>query len=216
MTINRNEKGQNLEENVESFFERIKPVFTPKEERLIRLAYVISKAGHRNQWRKENDSNGNPIRYFNHPRNVAIILLDEHKTTSKDMVISALLHDGLEDIRGLTADMIEEYFGTEVCKIVKLLTKDPKEGYWERLEAANNVEAILVKTADRLDNLRSMEKLSIDFKIKQLKETATKVFPLHNNLYKNQRSSNMFVNFQTEFTKHCDLLGIDPKKILEE
>lgn len=165
-------------ETHETFFARIKPIFTPSEELKIRLAYIMAKAGHRNQFRKELDAEGNPMRYFEHPRRVAIILLDELKITDWEVIVTAFLHDGLEDIRGLTPEMLECYFNTNVCKMIKLLTKNPKEGYWDRLIKRGSWETLVVKAADRLDNLRSLKAGTKEFQLRQLEETVEQIFPL--------------------------------------
>lgn len=168
-------------ENLETFFKRIEAVFPPSEARKIRLAYIVSKAGHRGQFRKECDQNGNKIRYFEHPRRTALILLDEFHITDWEMIASCLLHDTLEDVRGFTPEMLEEYFGTEVCRIVKHVSK-PKNGdeelYWTLLGQNSSWRTLAVKFADRLDNLRSLSQCGRDFQEKQIVETGEKIFPL--------------------------------------
>lgn len=170
-------------ETHETFFARVRPIFTPSEELKIRLSYIMAKAGHRNQFRKELDTVGNPVRYFEHPRRVAIILLDELEITNWEMIVAAFLHDGLEDIRGLTPEMLESYFNTNVCRMVKLLTKDPKEGYWERLIKRGDWETLVVKASDRLDNLRSLKAGTKEFQQRQLKETIECFYPLLDQLH---------------------------------
>jgi GTP pyrophosphokinase len=168
------------QENNETFFARLKPVLTPSEEMKVRLAYILAKAGHRNQFRKEVDEKGNKIRYFNHPRNVALILIKELAIFDWQMIATAFLHDGLEDIRGMTPEMIEAYFGTEVCRMVKILTKtkESKKDYWNNLLTNGHWKAIMVKLCDRIDNLRSMEQLTDEFRKKYITETICDVLPL--------------------------------------
>ncbi len=64
-------------ENKESFKLRIQPHFSPSDTLDVCLAYYLAKYGHRGQVRKELDSDGNPTRYFEHVRRVALILMDE-------------------------------------------------------------------------------------------------------------------------------------------
>lgn len=170
-----------IQENRERFFGRL--VHLPSADLMrIQLAYTLAKFSHRAQVRKETDEAGKPLRYFEHPRRVALILLDEMKITDPNLVISALLHDGIEDTRDLTPEMIEFHFGTEVKRIVALLSKVPKEGYHERLVSFGDWSVYVVKGCDRLDNLRSMENATEAFRIKQVKETRSSYYPLFNRM----------------------------------
>ena len=160
--------------NKQIFFSKfIAPNFTSSKEGKIRLAYTLAKAGHRNQFRKEIDKHGKHVRYFEHPRRVAIILLEELSQFKWETIVSAFLHDGLEDIPGLTAEMIEKYFGQKVCHMVKLLTKDEsnKHSYLQSLSRKASTDILIVKCADRLDNLRTLKFGSKEFQNKQIKET---------------------------------------------
>lgn len=161
-------------ENHETFFARVTPLYPPSEVQKIRLAYILGKAGHRNQFRKETDENGNKVRYWEHPRRTALIWMDEFGLYSWRGIVKCLLHDGLEDIRGLTEEMLEQYFDTEVCRGTKFLTKNPKEGYYEKLIKYGDLETLSVKFADRLDNLRSLPGCEKAFIEKQVKETEEK------------------------------------------
>ncbi|MCZ2224302.1 MAG: HD domain-containing protein [Chitinophagales bacterium] len=171
----------------ETFFERLSPYHAPSELRKIELAYTLAKFAHRAQTRKELDENGFNIRYFEHLRRTALIVMDEAKCYDADIVISALLHDSLEDHpRDITPEMMEQFFGTDVVRTVKLLSKVPKEGYLDRLFNTDSYKPLLVKACDRLDNLRSLDhpENTIEFKIKQVKETKEKYFTLFEKLEK--------------------------------
>jgi hypothetical protein len=64
-------------ENRESFTQRLKPLVPPGQILDIDLAYTLSKYVHRAQVRMEtNTLTGQPLRYFEHPRRVALILLE--------------------------------------------------------------------------------------------------------------------------------------------
>ena len=76
-------------ENKESFQNRIRPYFSPTDQLDIKLAYVLAKFGHRAQFRKE-EVNGKPLRYFEHVRRTAIILMDDMKIMDRDMIITCL------------------------------------------------------------------------------------------------------------------------------
>lgn len=168
-------------ENRESFFSRIQPWMAPSEILDVEFAYMMAKFGHRAQFRKETDSEGNPIRYFEHVRRVAIILLDELHCRDHKMICAALLHDTLEDTKDVSAQMLEHLFGSEVTKTVKLLSKVPKEGYYSRLLELGNQNIWSIKGCDRLDNLRSLKAGSLEFQKRQIEDTRRNIFPM---LYK--------------------------------
>ena len=165
-------------ENRESFFGRLEPFFAPSVLLDIQLAYTLAKFGHRSQVRKEVDEDGTPVRYFEHVRRVAIILVDEVQVVVPELVISALLHDGIEDTRDLTPAMIEHCFGSDVAVIVKTLSKAPKEGYLDRFRMSSDWRPYLIKACDRLDNLRSMSHSPREFRAKQVTETRIKYYDL--------------------------------------
>lgn len=166
-------------ENRDSFFARINPYFSPSVLLDVQLAYTLAKFGHRSQTRKgEKDEEGVPIRYFEHVRRVALVLIDEARIINREMVIAALLHDGMEDTRDLTPEMIEHAFGADVVCIVKTLSKVPKEGYLDRFQVSTDWRPYILKACDRLDNLRSMDSTSKEFQLKQVQETRDKYYSL--------------------------------------
>ena len=165
-------------ENRESFFQRLYPFFPPKVLRDIELAYILAKAAHRSQSRKELDEHGAPVRYFEHVRRAALIGIDLARIVRPDTVIASILHDAIEDTRDLRPEMIEHVFGSDVCGIVKVLSKDPKEGYLDRFYACTDWRAYFVKACDRLDNLQSLTGSPVEFRRKQVAETRDKYFRL--------------------------------------
>lgn len=164
-------------ENHDSFFRRINPFFSPRELRRIDLAYMLAKYAHRAQTRNERDEHGEPVRYFEHVRRATLIGLDEAKIVRLDTTIACFLHDTCEDTR-LSADQIEDCFGSDVCNIVKVLSKVPKEGYLERFHVCTDWRPYFVKACDRLDNLRSLSQSSVEFRKKQVTETRDKYYRL--------------------------------------
>lgn len=170
-------------ENKETFYARLKPFFPLSEELDIKLAYYLAKYGHRAQFRKET-LNGEPLRYFEHVRRVALVLMDEAKIMRREMIIAALLHDSIEDTEDLTPELLEHCFGPEVVSMIKILSKVPKEGYTERLAMCTDWRPMLIKACDRLDNLRSLlvPAVSLDFRKKQIAETKEKYLPLFNRM----------------------------------
>jgi len=148
--------------------------FSETEQRKIMSAYDLAKDAHEGQFRLS----GEP--YFEHPRDVALILLDELKITDMSMICGALLHDVAEDTTafgdpkklGYTkyAETVREQvardFSPETAEIVISVTEPPidnieifnrpqaKKIKYELLRKASP-EALLVKMADRLHNLRT-------------------------------------------------------------
>jgi (p)ppGpp synthase/HD superfamily hydrolase len=153
----------------------------------VEMAYLLANKFHAGQFRKELGPDGKPLRYFEHLRRVALILL-EQGVTDKDLICAALLHDAVEDSREihLVSRLIETVFGPRVSHVVRLVTKIPKQGYLDRLrlgmEATSGLPA-LVKAADRLDNLRSLPADDPEFRARQIRETNEKILPLLQEAY---------------------------------
>lgn len=166
-------------ENRASFAARLNALHAPSTVRRIMMAYGDSKENHRHQRRKGGD------RYFEHPRAVALILIDELNCIDPDLICAALLHDTIEDTR-LSAEEIEQVFGGCVCEIVVRLSKVPKDGYHERLMKFGTWKEIIIKLCDRLHNLRSMGNgTTAQWRRKQYLETRAIYFPLFKMLTKN-------------------------------
>ncbi len=165
-------------ENKRRFFSRIKPFFAPSTLSDIRVAYMLAKFGHRAQVRKTKDSKGKPIRYFEHVRGVALILIDEVKIIDAEMIIEALLHDSLEDTEDITSEIIEHLFGTKVTTGVQTLSKIPKRGYHKRLMLCADWQVIFIKGCDRLYNNRTLTQTSESFRRRQIAETRKYYYPL--------------------------------------
>lgn len=164
-------------ENRESFCRRLRPILPMRDLMLVEAAYVFAKHGHRAQFRKEIDpETGKKVRYFEHPRRVALILIDEVRCADPVMIMAALIHDCIEDTDIITPELIEHTLGVEVARIVKMLSKVPKEGYLERLVAYADWRVLVIKACDRLDNLRSLEGSPLEFQLKQITETEEKYF----------------------------------------
>lgn len=169
-------------ENRATFFARVNHL--PREDRLrLELAYTLAKFAHRAQTRKDEvGADGAPLRYFEHPRRTAIILMDEVNIDDPNLIMAALLHDGTEDTRDLTDEMIEFSFGHATARIVRQLSKNEtnKDTYADWLLRFGSWDALLVKACDRLDNLRSMSARNTkpEFIAKQAKETCEIYYPI--------------------------------------
>lgn len=167
-------------ENRVSFEERLSSIVPPGQLLDINLAYTLSKYVHRAQVRMERNPDGTLVRYFEHPRRVALILIDIAGIIDPDMICAALLHDTVEDSDELSPTAIERHWGVEVARFVKLLSKVPKEGYVDRLNKYADWKVLLIKACDRLDNLRSLDPndVSGEFRTRQIQETREYYLPL--------------------------------------
>jgi len=152
---------------------------------LWRRAYAFSKEAHSRQKRVE----GSP--YIEHPLAVASILTDMRMDSAT--IAAGLLHDTIEDT-DITAEDIKGLFGDEVAFLVESLTKLGKmefktsaQAYAENfrkifLAMAKDIRVILIKFADRLHNLRTLEYLSEEKRQKVAHETLDIYAPLANRL----------------------------------
>lgn len=166
-----------MHENHDTFFERLRPYFAPSVVRKIELAYMLSKYAHRAQVRKEVDEHGDPVRYFEHVRRATLIGLDHARIVRLDTTVALILHDTLEDTR-LSSEIIEDCFGADVCGVVKVLSKVPKDGYLDRFFVSTDWRPYFCKACDRLDNLQSLDQSPVEFRRKQVNETRDKYYRL--------------------------------------
>ncbi|MBK6342343.1 MAG: bifunctional (p)ppGpp synthetase/guanosine-3',5'-bis(diphosphate) 3'-pyrophosphohydrolase [Flavobacteriales bacterium] len=163
----------------------IKGERTAEGTRMIRKAFNIAVEAHKNQRRKS----GEP--YIYHPIAVARICAEEIGlgTTS---VVAALLHDTVEDT-DLTLDDVKDLFGSTVATIIDGLTKisglqfatDSIQAENFRkvlLTLAQDVRVILVKLADRLHNMRTLDSMARDKQLKIASETLYLYAPLAHRL----------------------------------
>ncbi len=140
--------------------ERVSRYNPAADERLLNKAYVYAMQKHGSQTR----ASGDP--YFSHPLEVAAILTDLHLDDATIAV--ALLHDTIEDTDA-TRQEIDEVFGEEIGGLVDgltkigrldLVTKRAKQAENFRkllLAISEDVRVLLVKLADRLHNMRTLD-----------------------------------------------------------
>ncbi len=152
---------------------------------LLKRAYEFSYFAHRDQLRKSGDP------YFEHPCRVANILAD----LKMDLITicGGLLHDVAEDT-GVTLDEVREAFGDELAKLVDGVTKisELKFANIEAQQAENfrkmiismikDIRVILIKFADRLHNMRTIEFLHERKRERIAKETLEVYAPLAHRL----------------------------------
>ncbi|MES2873046.1 MAG: bifunctional (p)ppGpp synthetase/guanosine-3',5'-bis(diphosphate) 3'-pyrophosphohydrolase [Bacteroidota bacterium] len=155
------------------------------DKRMIRLAFNMALESHQDMRRKS----GEP--YIYHPIAVAQIAAEEIGlgTTS---IVCALLHDVVEDT-DITLEDIEREFGKKIAKIIDGLTKiSGVFDYNSSLQAENfrkmlltladDVRVILIKLADRLHNMRTMDFMPRDKQLKISSETVYLYAPLAHRL----------------------------------
>jgi guanosine-3',5'-bis(diphosphate) 3'-pyrophosphohydrolase len=178
---------------------------------LINKAYVYSARMHEGQLRKSGDP------YFIHPVSVAHIIADMHLDGAS--VCAALLHDVVEDTSATPSD-IEAMFGSEIGFLVDGVTKLGKinftskedqqaESFRKMLVAmARDIRVLLVKLADRLDNMRTLDHMSVDSQERIARETLEIYAPLAGRLgiqwIKNELSDLAFRYLYPE--QYADLL----------
>jgi len=152
---------------------------------LLRRAYAFSNEVHYKQKRKE----GAP--YIQHPLAVAGILCDMKMDTNT--IAAGLLHDTVEDTDTTTED-IRALFGEDVAFLVESLTKLAQMEFRTSEDAqaenfrkmfiamAEDMRVILIKFADRLHNMRTLEHLAPEKREEIARETLEIYAPLANRL----------------------------------
>ena len=138
---------------------------------LISKAKQFATEKHKNQVRK---FSGEP--YVNHPIRVSQLVLKYSKEDNlSKMVAAALLHDTVEDTDTTYAE-IQKEFGPAVAVLVKELTSEPdikesKAEYLSNKMFMMSDQALLIKLADRLDNVTGIKNTPVEFSQRYIKET---------------------------------------------
>jgi len=169
----------------EDILDRVEAYNPQSNQDLLRRAYVFSALEHKGQVRRS----GEP--YLVHPLNVAAILA-EMKADDVSIVVG-LLHDVLEDTL-TTKESIAKQFGPEVSELVDGLTKIGKFSYVSReqeqaetfrkmiLAMVSDLRVVLVKLADRLHNMRTLQYLPEEKRREIARETLDIYAPIANRL----------------------------------
>src|SRR5215470_15539381 len=169
----------------EEILDKVQTYNPQTDEDLLRRAYVFSAREHKGQARRS----GEP--YLVHPLNVASILAD---LKADDLaIVVGLLHDVLEDTL-TTKESIAKQFGTKVADLVDGLTKISKFSYVSReeeqaetfrkmiLAMVSDLRVVLVKLADRLHNMRTLQYLPEAKRQEIARETMDIYAPIANRL----------------------------------
>jgi RelA/SpoT family (p)ppGpp synthetase len=161
--------------------DRVKAYNPNTNEDLLNRAYVYAMKAHGTQTR----ASGDP--YFSHPLEVAAILTDLKLDDAT--IVAALLHDTIEDTAATRAE-IDEKFGSEIGALVDGLTKLKKLDLVTReakqaenlrkllLAIAADVRVLLIKLADRLHNMRTLDFMRPDSRRRTAEETLDIYAPL--------------------------------------
>lgn len=169
----------------EDLFEKVRDYSPDADLELLRRAYVFSALEHKGQVRHS----GEP--YLVHPLEVADILADMKLDVV--CVSSGLLHDVVEDTL-TTIERIRETFGNDVAHIVEGVTKisaitfsSSEERQVENfrkmlLAMVDDIRVILVKLADRLHNMRTLQFMTEDRRLRTAQETLDIYAPIANRL----------------------------------
>jgi GTP pyrophosphokinase len=173
------------------YFDKLKEALSsyikkPTHLKLIRRAFDYANEKHIDQNRKS----GEP--YIVHPRDVAITLADYR--VDPNTIVAGLLHDIIEDT-DTTYEDIKTLFGEEIADIVEGVTKLRQLHYQNSkvlqqaknhqkmiLAMAKDIRVILVKLADRLNNMRTLAHLNIEKQERISRETLDIFVPIAHRL----------------------------------
>lgn len=171
--------------SIDELYERAYGYLTEKQINLVRKAYEMAADAHANQRRKSGDP------YITHPINVVNILMQlqmDEKTLA-----AAFLHDVIEDT-DYTIDKIKVTFGSVVANLVNGVTKLGKIEYISKedrqvenyrkmfLAMAKDIRVVIIKLADRLHNMRTLEYMPISKQQSISRETLEIYAPLSHRL----------------------------------
>jgi guanosine-3',5'-bis(diphosphate) 3'-pyrophosphohydrolase len=156
--------GKDINEDLRTLLDLCQKSIVDFDEDLITKAFNKCVSDFAGQVR----SSGDP--FYTHPLKVAISLINDFDFGENKTIVASLLHDSVEDNEDVTIDSIKAEFGDEIARIVDGVTKikgektrqmDKAATYKKLFEAlVQDVRVILIKLADRLDNMRTLYHLS--------------------------------------------------------
>jgi guanosine-3',5'-bis(diphosphate) 3'-pyrophosphohydrolase len=180
-SLTAEEEKKEILKHYRSLLRSLKTKLKPGDKELLRIAFEMAAEAHKTMRRKS----GEP--YILHPLAVAQICVDEIGLGVRS-TICALLHDTVEDT-DVTLEDVQREFGTEIAKIVDGLTKISTVMDTNTTQQAENFKKILVtltddprviliKLADRLHNMRTMDSMKREKQLKISSETVYVYAPL--------------------------------------
>src|ERR1700733_8241131 len=185
LTFNRDRTERQLDARLEELLAKLRKNRPSEDPWLVRRAYEIAAERHRTQVRRS----GEP--YLVHLLEVAHILADMRMDATT--LTAALLHDAIEDTE-YPVSRIEERFGPDVARLVEGVTKishlnmtAPETRQAENvrkmlLAMVNDVRVVMVKLADRLHNMRTLEFLGHEKQQRISRETLDIYAPIAHRL----------------------------------
>ncbi|MEE4460992.1 RelA/SpoT family protein, partial [Azotobacter chroococcum] len=171
--------------SIETLADRLLTYLAPDQVNLVRRAYYYAEQAHDGQRRRS----GEP--YVTHPLAVANILADMHM--DHQSLMAAMLHDVIEDT-GIPKEALVEQFGETVAELVDGVSKLTQMKFENKAEAqaenfqkmamamARDIRVILVKLADRLHNMRTLDAMPYEKSRRIAKETLEIYAPIANRL----------------------------------
>ena len=180
-SLNEEQEKKEILRHYRGLLKDLKPKLKPGDKELVRTAFEMAADAHKTMRRKS----GEP--YILHPLAVATICVEEIGLGVRS-TICALLHDTVEDT-DINLDDIQREFGTEIAKIVDGLTKISNVIGTSTSQQAENFKkilltltddprVILIKLADRLHNMRTMDSMKREKQLKISSETVYVYAPL--------------------------------------
>ena len=179
--LNETEEKKEILRQYRGLLRVLKPKLKPGDKELVRIAFEMAAEAHKTMRRKS----GEP--YILHPLAVAKICVEEIGLGVRS-TICALLHDTVEDT-DITLEDIKREFGNEIAKIVDGLTKISTVMDANTTQQAENFKkilltltddprVILIKLADRLHNMRTLDSMKREKQLKISSETVYVYAPL--------------------------------------
>ncbi len=170
---------------IDALADRLSAYLDAEQVNLVRRAYFYAEQAHDGQRRRSGEA------YVTHPLAVANILADMHM--DHQSLMAAMLHDVIEDT-GIAKEALTAQFGETVAELVDGVSKLTQMKFETKAEAqaenfqkmamamARDIRVILVKLADRLHNMRTLEVLAGEKRRRIAKETLEIYAPIANRL----------------------------------
>ncbi|MGK9066014.1 bifunctional GTP diphosphokinase/guanosine-3',5'-bis pyrophosphate 3'-pyrophosphohydrolase [Stutzerimonas chloritidismutans] len=170
---------------IDALADRLSTYLGAEQVNLVRRAYFYAEQAHDGQRRRSGEA------YVTHPLAVANILADMHM--DHQSLMAAMLHDVIEDT-GIAKEALTAQFGETVAELVDGVSKLTQMKFETKAEAqaenfqkmamamARDIRVILVKLADRLHNMRTLEVLAGEKRRRIAKETLEIYAPIANRL----------------------------------
>ena len=170
---------------IDALADRLSTYLGADQVNLVRRAYFYAEQAHDGQRRRSGEA------YVTHPLAVANILADMHM--DHQSLMAAMLHDVIEDT-GIAKEALTAQFGETVAELVDGVSKLTQMKFETKAEAqaenfqkmamamARDIRVILVKLADRLHNMRTLEVLAGEKRRRIAKETLEIYAPIANRL----------------------------------